>query len=139
MVLTVPSHMIVRPGPEQTLALHKPCEEYKRVITDFSFVGRTNEAMVVSVTDGNRSGINDKLMLRLADGDDKPTTVTDGRESFKFKTWAYMRISDRNVQISGDLQQARSPPQEGRPKVIPNGKPQESSESDRYVTISWRP
>jgi len=120
------------------VALHKPFQKDQPDIADFTLVGRTNEVMVVSVTDGNRSGINDRLMLRLGGGHDETTTVTRGRESFTFKTWAYMRITDREVRISGDLQQAEFPAK-GHPKVLLNGKPQESSASDGYVTISCRP
>jgi hypothetical protein len=115
------------------VALHEPFEGGKHRIVDFRPIQQKDGGLAAAVVGRPGSGIDDRLMLRLADDYDRPLTLAGDRESFTFAGWAYVRIGRDRVEIWGDVRAIRIPI-EGQPAVLVNGKKRNTSLADGYLS-----
>jgi hypothetical protein len=114
------------------VALHEPFEGGKTNIVDFKTIQQTDEGVAVAILGKYETKINDRLMLRLGDKYDQQVTLADGRESFTFADWAYVRIGEDAVEVHGDLKILRMPIK-GEPSLIVNGKENQASFMRGYL------
>jgi len=117
------------------VVLHEPFEGGRHQILDFRPIEQTDSAAAVAVVGRPGSGINDRLMLRLADHFEKPLTVAGGRESFTFANWAYLHIGDETMEVWGDLR-AMKIPTKAQPRLLVNGKERNTSSADGYLSYN---
>jgi hypothetical protein len=111
-----------RKGPSTTfVALHEAFEGGKSNIYEFRTIKQTDEGVAVSVVGKYDTGIDDRLMLRVGNEHEQPITLSDGRDSFTFADWAYLRISEDKVEVWGDMRILRIAVY-GQPKLLVNGK-----------------
>ncbi|GAG17444.1 unnamed protein product [marine sediment metagenome] len=87
--------------------MHEPFEGGKHRIVDFRLIEQTDQSLAVAVVGEPGSGINDRLKVRLGNNYDQPLTLADGRESFTFADWAYLRIGKDKTKVLGNLQAVR--------------------------------
>ena len=120
------------------VALHEPFEGDKGSIVDFRKIGRSDRGFAVAVIGKAGSAINDRLMLCLDEDCDKPLALTDGRESFTFTNWAYLRIGRDKVEIYGDMRAARLSIK-GKPKLLLNGNEHKASFAGNYLSYGESP
>jgi hypothetical protein len=114
------------------VALHEPFEGGKSNIYEFRTIKQTEDGIAVSIIGKYDTGIDDRLMIRLGDNPEKPVTLADGRESFTFADWAYVRISKDKVEVEGDIRALRIPVK-GKPELLVNGKSQQASFMRGYL------
>ena len=81
------------------VALHEPFENRPKV-SEFRLVQQTEDAVAVAVSG---EGFNDRLMVRFGDEADQPTRLSDGKETYTFKGYAFVRDAPQNVIVRGNL------------------------------------
>jgi hypothetical protein len=108
------------------VALHEPFEGGKSNIYEFRTIQQTDEGVAVAILGKYETKINDRLMLRLGDNYDQQVTLADGRESFTFADWAYVRNGEDAVEVHGELKILRMPIK-GKPRLVVNGKDEKAS------------
>ena len=114
------------------VALHEPFDGGKSNIYEFRTIQQTDEGVAVAILGKYETKINDRLMLRLGDNYDQQVTLADGRESFTFVDWAYLRIGEDAVEVHGELKILRMPIK-GKPRLIVNGKEEKASFMRGYL------
>jgi hypothetical protein len=114
-------------------ALHEPFQGGAERINEFRRIQQNDDAIAVAVGGEDGVGIDDRLMLGLGNGYKKAITLGDGRESFTFSDWAYVRIGEDKVEVCGDLR-AMKVAVEGTPKLVINGKEEDASVSGGYLS-----
>ncbi|MFP4355872.1 MAG: hypothetical protein ACLFUJ_12175 [Phycisphaerae bacterium] len=124
---------VARRAPETMfVALHEPVEKATSRIDSFQRIAQTDDAVAVAVK--GRS-VDDRLMVRLADGADKSITLAGSGESFTFTGHAFVRIQGAQVQVRGNLE-AMSLKAPAGAKLIVNGRAVDAEHRDGKLTWS---
>jgi hypothetical protein len=92
----------------------------------------------VAVAGKAGTAINDRLLLRLGDGVDKPLTLTGAGESFTFADNAYIRIGAERVVAGGALTAFRVRVN-GSPRAIVNGRQTPAAAKDGFLEVGSGP
>ena len=105
------------------VALHEPFEKGQPRIAEFRRVAQTAEGVAVAVVGAGGSGIDDRVMVRMAGDANTPVTLGErGGENFTFRTFAYVRVGKDTVVCQGDLTAMRVRAA-GAPRLVLNGRP----------------
>ena len=116
--------VVARTAPRTAFAaLHEPFQGGRGRIETFERIQQTDAGLAVKIVGKAGSDIDDRAMLRLGDGHDKPLTLSGGGERFTFADYAYVRIGPDTVDARGDLRSMtlRGPGRAAR-KLLLNGK-----------------
>ncbi len=81
------------------VALHEPFEDQPK-LSEFRLINQTDDAIAVAVVG---EGFSDRLMVRFDDKAEQPITLSDGKESYTFKGFAFVRTTPRKVTVRGNL------------------------------------
>jgi hypothetical protein len=120
-------------GPSAMFAaLHEPFEGKARVVS-FERIAAADDAVAVRVTGEKGSGIDDRLMVRVADKVHEPITLAGGGESFTFAGYAFVRNTGETVVVRGGLS-AMALQVAGSPRLLVNDKPKRATVADRRLT-----
>lgn len=85
-------------------ALHEPFDGEPKVLR-FERIAQTPQALAVRVVGKPGSGIDDRLLLRIGDDSDQAVTVEGDGESFTFANFAFIRFTDKDPIVRGDLRE----------------------------------
>jgi len=120
------------------VALHEPFKATSPRIAQFRRIGQNEQGLGVTVVGKPASGVNDRAMLRLGEGHDRPLTLAGAGESFTFADFAYVRIGPDRVDVSGGLR-AMKVRVTGRPKLFVNGKERKATLAGGYLSFGAAP
>jgi hypothetical protein len=115
------------------VSLHEPFEGEPR-IDQFRRIAQGPQAVGVAVGGREGSGVNDRVMLRIGDGHERPATLSGTGESFTFANYAFVRIGTDKVEASGDLR-AMKLKVSGRPRLLVNGKRRDATITAGVMTF----
>jgi hypothetical protein len=116
------------------VALHEPFEKMAWNIDQFRCIQQTDDAVAVAIRGKASSPVDDRVMVRMGGLAPQPITLAGGGESFTFKSFAYVRASDAQVIVAGDLSAMRLKVK-GSPKVLVNGQERTSEVRDGWLTL----
>jgi hypothetical protein len=112
--------LVARHKPATTfVALHEPFEggAGKHRIQQFDRIAQTDAALGVRIAG---QGINDRVLLAIAEGAGAEQTVTGDGESFTFTDFALVRAGGQSVEVTGQLRAMRLKV-DGKPSLVVNG------------------
>ena len=95
------------------VALHEPFDGAPR-IAEVRLIQRTDNAVGVAIRGQAGSGIDDRVLIAFGDAADKPTTLSDGRETFTFTGYAFVRFGTGRLVARGSLQDMKLPDRAAR-------------------------
>jgi hypothetical protein len=101
-------------------AVHEPFEKDSPRLDSVTRVAQTEQGIAVAVRGKAGSGINDRLLYAFWGHENTPVTLEAGDESFTFTDRVFLRVSEDQVEVSGDLIRLRLPVA-GRPRLVLNG------------------
>jgi len=81
------------------VAVHEPYEK-QPALTGVRTVAQTDDAVCIAIAG---PGFDDRLMVRFGDNADRPLTLGDGNESHTFTGWAFIRTTDTQRIVQGNL------------------------------------
>jgi hypothetical protein len=116
--------LATRTGPATVFpALHEPYRGPAGTtkIQQFSRVAQSSMGIAVAVVGTRGSGINDRIIIRNGPKAEQYAKFASDEESFTVADQAFVRISDQQVEVWGDLS-AMKIKVSGKPKFIVNGK-----------------
>jgi len=105
------------------VALHVPLQDDKPQITQVRRIAQSEQAVAVKVAGEPGTGVDDRLMLRIGNQSDQPTTISGDGEEFTFADHAFVRIGPQQVEAWGDLKAMKVRCEGKQSKLILNGKP----------------
>lgn len=117
------------------VAVHEPFEKSPR-IASVEKIARAADAVAVRVTGLAGSGIDDRLMVRVADNADQPITLADDKERFTFAGHAFVRVAPKKVTVRGDVRELTVKVGQATPQLEVNGKTVPAQVADGVLT--WR-
>lgn len=82
------------------VALHEPFKDAKPRLQEFRRIQQTSEGVAAAVTG---EGLNDRILYRHWKNYNQPLTLSGDGESFTFADYAFIRISQERVDVSGDV------------------------------------
>ena len=110
-----------RKGADVTFAvLHEPFVNEEWKIPGFERVQQTKEALAVAVKGREGGPVNDRIMVALGDAVDTETTLGGSGEEFRFKGFAFVRVSADEVMATGELLGMKLKV-DGKPRLVLNG------------------
>ena len=121
------------------VALHEPFKAASLQITEFRRIEQSDHALAAAIIGTSEFGINDRVMFRLGDDHDEPLTVTGRGESFVFANYAYIRIADGKVTVSGDIPALKLHVGSSGPIMFINGKQHPARIANGYLVYSPHP
>ncbi|MFC1462886.1 hypothetical protein ACFLQU_04690 [Verrucomicrobiota bacterium] len=105
------------------VAIHEPFKVKPGLVT-VRTIASTSNAVAVAVVGPKKSGVNDRIFLRIGDGYDGPLTLGDGKDTITFADHAFIRIGKREIFVYGGVRKVElaAPGWFGR-RIVVNGKP----------------
>ncbi len=104
------------------VALHEPFKNGRPRIVSVEPIAQTSDAVAAKVVGEGDSGVNDRAMVALGQGIDRPRTIGSAGETFTFTDYAFVRVGSEKVEVCGGLE-AMKVRVEGRPGLTVNGSP----------------
>jgi hypothetical protein len=130
--------LAARRAPGTTfVALHEAFQGEPR-LGEFKRIAQTPQALALAVTGTPGAPVNDRLLLRIGDGCEQETTLAGEGESFTFAHYGFIRISDAEICVRGDVRAFKVRAGRQRPRLIVNGAAAEGQFAEDILTYRRR-